>query len=194
MNILTFDIEEWFHCDFISQENNWDSYEVRIFKNTERILEALSAKKQKATFFCLGWIARKYPNILLQIKSQGHEIGCHSNMHELVYRQDYNEFKMDTKIAIEAIENVIGEKVQIFRAPAFSITENVKWAFEVLSELGIQYDSSVFPTSRDYGGFPSEFKTFSIVCQKFIMLNGSYSFTILTSGSFGEMYTSQTWK
>lgn len=155
MNILTIDVEEWFHCDFISKGNNWSNYEVRIHNSTDFILDVLTLYNRKATFFILGWVADKYPDIIRKIYSQGHEIGCHSMKHELVYKLTPSDFRKDTRIALDTIENIIGEKVILYRAPAFSITKDTPWAFEILNELGITHDSSVFPAKHDYGGFPN---------------------------------------
>ncbi len=156
MNILTFDIEEWFHCDFISDSSTWQSYEVRIHNATEKILQALDNGNVKATFFVLGWIAEKYPEVIKKIHDSGQEIACHSYIHELVHRMNAETFRKDTEYSLKLIEDIIGEKIITYRAPAFSITENTPWAFEVLAELGIEYDCSVLPSSsHDYGGFPS---------------------------------------
>jgi len=155
MNILTFDIEEWFHCDFISGNENWSNYEVRIHKNTDYILDVLLKYNRKATFFILGWIAEKHPELVVKIHKAGHEIGCHSMKHQLVHRFTPKQFREDTQNALNVIENVIGEKVIIYRAPAFSINNETPWAFEVLNELGITHDASIFPAKHDYGGFPS---------------------------------------
>ena len=154
MNLLTFDIEEWFHCDFISGMKNWSNYEVRIYENTDFILNTLSKYNRKATFFILGWVADKHPDIVKKIYAEGHEIGCHSMKHELVHRFNPQQFKEDTQNALTVIEQVIGEKVIMYRAPAFSITKDTPWAFEILNELGITHDASVFPAKHDYGGFP----------------------------------------
>ncbi len=155
MNILTFDIEEWFHCDFISDDKNWSNYEVRIYDSTDFILDTLSKYNRKATFFILGWVAEKHPEIVKKIYNEGHEIGCHSMKHELVHSFTPQEFKEDTKNAINVIEQIVGEKVIMYRAPAFSITEETPWAFEILNELGITHDASIFPAKHDYGGFPT---------------------------------------
>ena len=154
MNILTFDIEEWFHCDFISKDNDWSNYEVRIHKSTDFILNTLSKYNRKATFFILGWIAEKHPEIVKKIYAEGHEIGCHSMKHELVHRMTPQQFREDTSSALNEIEQIIGEKVIMYRAPAFSITKQTPWAFEILNELGITHDASIFPAKHDYGGFP----------------------------------------
>lgn len=155
MNILTFDIEEWFHCDFISGDESWNNYEVRIYRNTDFILDTLSKYNRKGTFFILGWVAEKHPEIVRKIQKEGHEIGCHSMKHELVHRFAPDEFRLDTQIAIDKIEQITGEKVIMYRAPAFSITKDTPWAFEILHELGITHDASIFPANHDYGGFPT---------------------------------------
>lgn len=158
MNILTFDIEEWFHIlDNGSTKtiNEWKNYEVRIHHNMERIFSILEKTNTKATFFCLGWIAETYPEVVREIVSRGYEIGSHTRMHQLVYEQTPREFKNDVEYSVKTLEDFIGEKVKYFRAPGFSITENEKWAFEILLEQGIEVDCSVFPASRSHGGFPS---------------------------------------
>ena len=155
MNILTFDIEEWFHCDFISDNSSWNNYEVRIHSNTDFILKTLDNYNRKATFFILGWIAQKYPEIVLKIHNQGHEIGSHSMHHNLVPSLTPSEFRDDTYKSISILEDIISKKVIMYRAPGFSITENSIWAFDILLELGITHDASIFPANHDYGGFKS---------------------------------------
>lgn len=155
MNILSFDIEDWFHCDFISDRNTWSNYKTRIHPSTERILQLLEQKNLTGTFFILGWIADKYPEVVKAIHDRGHEIGCHSYFHDLVHKMKPQEFYQDTSRSIKTIENITGEKVSLYRAPGFSITESTPWAFEILHELGIEIDCSVFPAKHDYGGFPN---------------------------------------
>jgi peptidoglycan-N-acetylglucosamine deacetylase len=155
MNILTFDIEEWFHCDFISESSTWINYEVRIHSATDLILTTLEERKIKGTFFILGWIAERYPEVIKKINSSGHEIACHSYLHKLVHQMDFKSFKQDTEYSLKLLEDIIGRKIDTYRAPGFSITENNTWAFEILTELGIKNDCSVFPANHDYGGFPS---------------------------------------
>ena len=158
MNILTFDIEEWFHIldnDSTKTEKNWINYESRIHKNMEKIFDILESTNTKASFFVLGWIAEKYPEIIRSISDKGFEIGSHSTMHQLVYQQDKNQFQTDVDRSVKTLEDISGKKVKMFRAPGFSIKENNKWAFEVLYELGIEIDSSIFPAKRSHGGLPS---------------------------------------
>lgn len=159
MNILTFDIEDWYNCDFITNDFNWDKYEVRIYEGVERILEELGKREVKATFFCLGWIAEKHPDVIRNICARGHHIGCHSYQHELSFRFDRKGFRKDTEKSKKLIEDLTGEPINAFRAPGFSITKNNIWALEVLSELGFQYDSSILPANHDYGGYPDFGKT-----------------------------------
>ncbi|MGE4586133.1 MAG: polysaccharide deacetylase family protein [Mangrovibacterium sp.] len=155
MNILTFDIEDWYNCDFISGDFNWDKYEVRIYEGIDRILEVLNKHKLKGTFFCLGWIAEKHPEVIRRIHRQGHHLGCHSYQHELAFRFDRYGFKQDTEKAKKLIEDITGQPVNAFRAPGFSITESNTWALEVLTDLDFEYDCSLFPATHDYGGFSS---------------------------------------
>ena len=157
MNILTFDIEEWFHIkfdtDFLEDEVSLTKYENRLENNMEFIFEVLEKTKKKATFFCLGWVARKYPNLIKKIDSLGHEIGSHSDVHNLLFKLNSYEFREDLKKSINSIEDIIGKKIEIFRAPSFSIGESNSWVFDELINFGIRYDCSVFPAKRDNGGF-----------------------------------------
>jgi polysaccharide deacetylase family protein (PEP-CTERM system associated) len=155
MNILTFDIEDWYNCDFITRDFDWVKYEVRIYRGVERILEELEKRNLKGTFFCLGWIAEKHPEVIRSIHNGGHHIGCHSYQHELAFRFDRKGFKHDTEKSKKLIEDIIGQPIDAFRAPGFSITENNVWSLEVLTELGFEYDCSIFPALHDYGGFAS---------------------------------------
>jgi polysaccharide deacetylase family protein (PEP-CTERM system associated) len=155
MNILTFDIEDWYNCDFISQDFDWDKYEVRLYDGIERILSLLDEKKLKGTFFCLGWVAEKHPDVIKRIHQEGHHVGCHSYQHELSFRFDQKGFRNDTERSKKLLEDLIGKDVNAFRAPGFSITESNTWSLDILAELGFKYDCSLFPAEHDYGGFPS---------------------------------------
>lgn len=158
MNILTFDIEEWFHIldnESTKTIREWRNYEVRIHYNMERIFRILDKTNQHATFFCLGWIAETYPEIIKKIVKLGHEIGTHSHMHQLVYEQSPSEFANDLEYSIKTLEDLTGQKVKYFRAPGFSIREDSKWAFEIIAAQGIEVDCSIFPALHAHGGFPS---------------------------------------
>ena len=152
MNILTFDTEEWYgqkmHADRKEKYAEYDSY-------LERILGLLEKRQIKATFFCVGEMGRLFPEVIRIIHEQGHEIGCHSNIHTWLNKMSVEECRKDTRTAIDSLEQCIGQKVISYRAPAFSVGEKNKWVFEVLAENGIERDASVFPAKRDFGGFAS---------------------------------------
>lgn len=156
MNILTFDVEDWFHVldnPATKGEKQWLQLESRIHQNMDRIINLLDKHNQKATFFSIGWIARKYPEILKQIDSFGHEIASHSDMHQLAYEFNRDEFRQDLERSVKSIEDVIGKKVRAYRAPGFSLMYKNKWVFEELIKNGIEIDCSVFPAKRAHGGF-----------------------------------------
>lgn len=157
MNILTFDIEEWFHlldCDATRTENEWKNYEVRIYDNVERILRILEDTDTKATFFIIGWVAKTYPDLVRRI-SEKYQIGCHTMNHQLVWQQTPQEFRADVEEGVKMLEDITGKKVECFRAPGFSIRESEAWAYDILADLGIKFDCSVFPAVHAHGGMPS---------------------------------------
>lgn len=154
MNILTFDIEDWYNHDDYSRDFAWEKHEVRIYEGTEKILSALDEKGQKGTFMCVGWIAEHHPKVVRDIAAAGHHLGCHSYQHELATRFTPAQFKEDTYKAKCLIEDVAGYAVDAFRVPSFSITKDNLWTFDVLAELGFKYDSSVFPSVHEFGGIP----------------------------------------
>ncbi|MFC4726433.1 polysaccharide deacetylase family protein [Glycocaulis abyssi] len=118
------------------------------------ILEALEQLDQPATFFCLGWIARKFPKEIRKIAELGHEVGSHSMVHSLVYRQTPAAFADEVRESKDLLEQVIGGRVRAYRAPGFSITGATPWAFDILASQGFEIDSSVFPAPRAHGGLP----------------------------------------
>ena len=185
MKILTFDIEDWYNCDFISNNFNWNSYEVRIYEGVDRILQHLENENIKATFFCLGWIAQNHPDIIKRIHSHGHHIGCHSYQHQLLYRLNRKEFIEDTLKAKTLLENLIGSSVDSYRAPGFSVSENNLWVFEELYNLGFRYDCSVLSAKHDYGGFKN-FKINKPVKLKLSNGNIIKEFPMSTFDKFGN--------
>jgi hypothetical protein len=108
----------------------------------------------RATFFCLGWVAERYPRLIKEIKDRGHEVACHGYAHKLIYNQSKDEFREDIKKAKAILEDVSGDEVIGYRAPSYSITQESKWALEILMEEGFKYDSSIFPIHHDFYGFP----------------------------------------
>lgn len=151
MNILSFDIEEW----YLEQQHGGRSEKyVEYDRYLNAILDKLDERGFKATFFCVGEMGKSFPEVIRKIQQRGHEIGCHSNIHTWLNKMSEAECREDTRCAVDSLEQCIGEKVKSYRAPAFSIGENNKWAFEILVENGIERDASIFPAARDFGGFP----------------------------------------
>lgn len=156
MNILTFDIEEWFHIlDNASTKHqaDWAGFEPRLEQNMERIFSLLEAHRLKATFFCLGWVAREFPHVVRRIVELGHEVATHSDLHQLAYEQDHATFAEDLRTSIESLQDATGVKIRSYRAPGFSLKQENSWVFDVLIEHGIEVDCSVFPARRAHGGF-----------------------------------------
>lgn len=151
MNILTFDIEEW----YIEKISGGRDYRYRQFDEVlSKLLDMLDAHQMKATFFCVGRLAIDFPEVIRRIMERGHEIGCHSHVHTWINKMSEDILRKDTIEALKALEDVSGQKIVSYRAPAFSITEQNKWAVNVLAECGIENDASIFPASRDFGGYP----------------------------------------
>lgn len=151
MNIISFDIEEWALAKAEGYGTPEKYKEYDDFLN--RILDLLDSRNIKATFFCTGLMAKNFPQVVKLIQSRGHEIGCHSNRHTWMNKMTETECREDTHCAVDSLEQCIGGKVLSYRAPAFSIGESNKWAFEILAENGIERDASIFPAARDFGGF-----------------------------------------
>lgn len=183
MNLLTFDIEEW----FIEQHRGGS---VEKYAEFDRYLSAILNKLDecglKATFFCVGEMGKSFPKVIRQIQEQGHEVGCHSNIHTWLNKMTEDECREDTHLAVDHLEQCIGEKVKSYRAPAFSIGESNKWAFEILAENGIERDASIFPTARDFGGFPH----FGQKCPCIVEYNGIRikEFPICTAKVLGKEF------
>jgi polysaccharide deacetylase family protein (PEP-CTERM system associated) len=143
-NALTVDFEDWYQGLEIPH-TEWAGYEDRIVPAGRRLLRLLDDAKTRATFFILGYVAEHHPEIVREIAAAGHEIATHGYSHTLIYRQTPDLFRREMGRAIKLLEDITGQRVLGHRAPFFSITRDSLWAFEVLGELGIRYDSSVFP-------------------------------------------------
>lgn len=151
MNIVTFDIEEWYLEKVL---HNGRVFRYQQFDDTfAKVLDELDKRGIKATFFCVGKLALDFPQVVREIAKRGHEVGCHSNEHTWLNKMTEEQLRRDTEKAVKALEDVAGQKVVSYRAPAFSITQQNKWAVNVLSACGIESDASIFPTNRDFGGY-----------------------------------------
>lgn len=156
-NYLTIDVEDYFQVsafEDIIDSASWDTMEDRVLHNTEKILKLLAEYRTKATFFIVGWIAEKHPQLIKAIHDQGHSIGVHSYWHRKVYDLSPDEFRQDTFKAKSLLEDIIGTHVLGYRAPSYSITNKSLWALDILKELGFTYDSSIFPIYHDTYGIP----------------------------------------
>ena len=155
MNILSIDLEDWYHIldhKATAHPDQWEKFEPRIERNVERLLNLFAEKKQQATWFCLGWMARKHPDIIKKI-SDSHHIACHSDLHKLIYLQSPARFREDTMRAKHELEKLTGKEINVYRAPGFSVTKETSWFFDVLLECGFKTDSSIFPAKRTHGGY-----------------------------------------
>lgn len=150
MNLLTFDIEEW----YLNQQKGGRAEKYAEYdRYLEAILDKLDERGFKATFFCVGEMGSSFPEVIRRIQGRGHEIGCHSDRHLWLNKMSVSDCREDTRKAVDRLEQCTGTKILSYRAPAFSIGESNKWAFEVLAENGFERDASVFPAVRDFGGF-----------------------------------------
>ncbi|MCV0410539.1 DUF3473 domain-containing protein [Nitrosopumilus sp.] len=147
-NIMSVDLEDYY-CDLPFSE--WSKYESRVIKNTERILDLFEKYDVKATFFVLGYIAEKFPELIKKISDTGHEIASHSYAHIDLRKVSKKQFEDDFFKSINVLEKITGKKVEGFRAPFFSINKDNYWVFEILSKK-ITYDSSVFPVKTQLYG------------------------------------------
>jgi polysaccharide deacetylase family protein (PEP-CTERM system associated) len=154
MNILTIDIEDWYHC-LESDPARWHAYEDRVATSTSEVLRILAVAHTKATFFVLGDVARRHPELVREIHQQGHEVACHGCQHRFVYQQTPAQFEADVREGIERLSEITGQPVRGYRAPYFSITRESLWALDILRALGIAYDSSIFPVVNHRYGIPS---------------------------------------
>ena len=153
---LSFDIEDWFHIvgiDALDDPQTWPTLPSLVVEYTGWITQTLQEANVRATFFMLGWIAERYPQLAPMIVAGGHELASHSYWHRRIDTLSREEFREDLRRSIDVIEQQSGAKVKGFRAPSFSIRPGTEWAFDVLLDAGIVYDSSLFPARRAHGGY-----------------------------------------
>lgn len=156
-NIFSVDVEDYYHVQAFANRirpSDWEHFESRVVQNTQRIVDLLDRRQTRGTFFILGWVAERYPSLVQLIHRAGHEIGCHSYWHQLVFRQTPESFREDLRRATEILQDIIGEPVTAYRAPSFSITSESLWALDILLEEGYRTDSSIFPVRHDTYGIP----------------------------------------
>jgi len=147
-NILTVDVEDWFHICGVEElipEGSWLQLESRVTTNTLKILEVLHQKRVKGTFFVLGFVAERYPDLIKKIESAGHEIATHGYAHRQVYTMTPDIFRQDLRKAVSIISQITSRPVKGYRAPEWSIRDDSLWALDILRQEGFEYDSSMAP-------------------------------------------------
>jgi len=166
LNAFTVDLEDWYHICGVETPSviaQWDTYESRVVRNTDKILSLLRKYQTKATFFVLGYIASKETDLIRTIKEEGHEVATHGFYHRRVFEMTESEFSEDIAQSVDIIGSITKDRILGFRAPEWSIRKETPWAFKTLRKLGILYDSSMVPLtrmgSRDFPLYPCKFNT-----------------------------------
>lgn len=156
-NALTVDVEDYFHVSAFAKnikQRDWGSHPLRVEKNTRQLLDLFDEFQVKATFFVLGWVAEQARDLVKEIASRGHEVGCHGYSHQLVYTQTPEIFREETRRSKQLLEDIVTTPVRGYRAASYSITERSLWALDIIAEAGFDYDSSIFPVRHDRYGIP----------------------------------------
>ena len=156
-NAMTIDVEDYFQVSAMAPyipRPEWETRACRVEGNVERILTMLSEGNAKATFFTLGWIAERYPEMVRRIVDNGHELASHGYGHQRASDLDESAFFDDIDRARKLLEDLSGKRVKGYRAPSFSIGENNLWAFDCLERAGYRYSSSIYPVHHDLYGMP----------------------------------------
>lgn len=156
-NALSVDIEDWFQVGAFENtisRDAWDSLEHRVESNTDAVMALFGESGVKATFFTLGWVAKRYPALIRRIAEAGHEVASHGLDHKRVFTMSAAEFADDIDTARKLLEDASGTQVTGYRAPSFSIDPRTPWAHAVLAEKGYTYSSSVAPIQHDHYGWP----------------------------------------
>lgn len=156
-NALTIDVEDYFQVNAFAryvQQDQWDTFPLRVDRNTRRILDLLDSFSIKATFFVLGWVAERLPALVKEICHRGHEVACHGYGHELIFMIGPERFRADIRRSKALLEDQCGIRINGYRAPSYSITKQSLWALDILVEEGFSYDSSIFPVMHDTYGIP----------------------------------------
>jgi len=161
-NAFTIDVEDYFQVEGLASavdRRSWDGFRTRVGGSTALLLDMLAQHKVRATFFVLGWVARKHPEIVRRIAASGHEVASHGMSHRLIYTQSPAEFQQETRDAKALLEDLAQRPVAGYRAATYSITRRSLWALDILCEEGFRYDSSIFPMRHDRYGIPDAEQT-----------------------------------
>ena len=157
-NAMTCDLEDYFqvqNLEGIVARDQWPAMPSRLAASTDRVLALFAEAGVRATFFVLGWNAERHPEVVRRVAEAGHEIASHGYGHRMIFEQSPDEFRDDVRRAKALLEDLTGQAVWGYRAPTFSITEQSRWALDILADEGYRYDSSIFPIRHDRYGIPS---------------------------------------
>jgi polysaccharide deacetylase family protein (PEP-CTERM system associated) len=157
VNAMTIDVEDYFQVsafEHVIRPADWDGIAPRVEANTQRLLDMFEQHNVTATFFILGWVAERFPELIKKMAAAGHEIASHGYMHQRATAQTAEQFKQDVESTRKLLQDLTGAAVVGYRAPSFSIDRSNEWAYDVLAEAGYQYSSSVYPVAHDHYGIP----------------------------------------
>jgi polysaccharide deacetylase family protein (PEP-CTERM system associated) len=155
VNLLTIDVEDWFHTSALERyvaPEDWDRLPSTLVDNVHFILDLLAGHNTRATFFILGWVAERHPELVKKIDAQGHEIATHGYRHRLIYNLSRETFQEYVGRSKALLEDLVGRPVQGYRATSFSVVESTLWALDIIKEAGFTYDSSIYPIRHDIYG------------------------------------------
>ena len=155
LHCLSFDVEEHFQVSAFEtpgRRRSWGQLESRVEQNVNKILELLSRRGTRATFFILGWVAERHPALVKRLAAEGHEVASHGYAHQMITTQTPEVFREDVRKAKQILEDLTGRPVEGYRAPSFTITAKTTWALPILVKEGYRYDSSIVPVLHDRYG------------------------------------------
>jgi polysaccharide deacetylase family protein (PEP-CTERM system associated) len=157
VNALTIDVEDYFQVSAFATHiarDEWDTLPCRVERNVDAILLLLAEADVKATFFCLGWIAERYPALIRRLADEGHEVASHGFAHRRATEQTSSQFQADIQLSKALLEDITGRPVHGYRAPSFSVGTANPWAFDCIARAGYRYSSSIYPIRHDHYGVP----------------------------------------
>lgn len=157
VNAMTIDVEDYFQVEAFAQtisRDQWETLPRRVAQNTNRLLDILAEERGKATFFTLGWVAERHPELVRRIVGEGHELASHGSDHYRAHNQSLDEFRGDVRRSKALLEDITGSVVRGYRAPTFSAGRRAPWVHEILAEEGFRYSSSIYPIAHDLYGEP----------------------------------------
>ena len=157
LNAMTVDVEDYFQVsafEGVVQKKDWDNISLRVGDNTNRLLDLFAKNSVKSTFFTLGWVAQRCPEVIKRIVNEGHELASHGLAHQRATTMSEDQFREDVRQSKDILENIGGVELKGYRAPSFSINDSNTWAYDILKELGFSYSSSTYPINHDLYGVP----------------------------------------